>query len=104
MNSICLRRRRQYLSVSLPRQTLSRAVDAGFGLTGYFGPLALRWRRVPDADMPATFSLRMCSAIMKRAETRELYRSPNGDTWFLVRDRASGPAFIRHQANTSAGG
>jgi hypothetical protein len=41
---------------------------------------------------------------MKRAETRELYRSPNGDTWFLVRDRASGLAFIRHQANTSAGG
>jgi len=41
---------------------------------------------------------------MKRAETRELYRSPNGDTWFLVRDPATGLAFIRHQANTSAGG
>jgi hypothetical protein len=29
----------------------------------------------------------------------QLYRSPNGDTWFLTRDRTTGSAFVRHQAN-----
>jgi hypothetical protein len=33
------------------------------------------------------------------AETRQLYRSPNGDTWFLARDPETGSAFVRHQAN-----
>jgi hypothetical protein len=41
---------------------------------------------------------------MKRTATRELYRSPNGDAWFLARDPATGSAFIRHQANAPAGG
>ena len=41
---------------------------------------------------------------MKRTATKELYRSPNGDTWFLARDPATGLAFIRHQANIPAGG
>jgi hypothetical protein len=40
----------------------------------------------------------------QRAETRQLYRSPNGDSWFLVRDPATGSAFVRHQANTPSGG
>jgi hypothetical protein len=34
----------------------------------------------------------------------QLYRSPNGDTWFLARDPAMGSAFVRHQANASSGG
>jgi hypothetical protein len=34
----------------------------------------------------------------------QLYRSPNGDTWFLIRDPAKGLASIRHQANASSGG
>jgi hypothetical protein len=34
----------------------------------------------------------------------QLYRSPNGDTWFLVHDLATGSAFVRHQANASSGG
>jgi len=34
----------------------------------------------------------------------QLYRSPNGDTWFLARDPATGMAFVRHQANASSGG
>jgi hypothetical protein len=34
----------------------------------------------------------------------QLYRSPNGDTWFLARDPATGSAFVRHQANPSSGG
>ena len=41
---------------------------------------------------------------MKRSETRQLYRSPNGDTWFLARDPATDLAFVRHQANASSGG
>ena len=40
----------------------------------------------------------------QRAETRQLYRSPNGDSWFLVRDPATGSAFVRHQANAPSGG
>jgi hypothetical protein len=41
---------------------------------------------------------------MKRAEMRQLYRSPNGDTWFLARDPETGLAFVRHQANAPSGG
>jgi hypothetical protein len=40
----------------------------------------------------------------KRAETRQLYRSPNGDSWFLAHDPATGSAFVRHQANAPSGG
>jgi hypothetical protein len=41
---------------------------------------------------------------MKRAEMTPLYRSPNGDSWFLASDPATGLAFVRHQANTPSGG
>jgi hypothetical protein len=34
----------------------------------------------------------------------QLYRSPNGDIWFLARDPTTGLGFIRHQANASSGG
>src|SRR5690349_5058629 len=34
----------------------------------------------------------------------QLYRSPNGDTWFLARDPATGVGTVRHQANASSGG
>jgi hypothetical protein len=40
----------------------------------------------------------------QRAETRQLYRSPNGDIWFLARDPEMGLAFVRHQANAPSGG
>jgi hypothetical protein len=33
-----------------------------------------------------------------------LYRSPNGDTWFLTRNPTTGLAFVRHQGNASSGG
>jgi hypothetical protein len=35
---------------------------------------------------------------------RQLYSSPNGDTWFLARDPATGLGSVRHQANASSGG
>ena len=34
----------------------------------------------------------------------QLYQSPNGDTWFLARDPATGLGTVRHQANASSGG
>jgi hypothetical protein len=40
----------------------------------------------------------------QRAEKRQLYRSPNGDSWFLARDPATGLALVRHQANAPSGG
>ena len=40
----------------------------------------------------------------QRAETRQLYRSPNGDSWFLARDPETGSAFVKHQANAPSGG
>ena len=36
--------------------------------------------------------------------TRELYRSPNGDRWHLVRETDSGSVFIKHQPNAASGG
>ena len=40
----------------------------------------------------------------QRAETKQLYRGPNGDSWFLAHDPATGAAFVRHQANAPSGG
>jgi len=37
-------------------------------------------------------------------ERRELYRSPNGDCWFLGREPQDGPAFVIHQPNGPSGG
>ena len=37
-------------------------------------------------------------------DTRELYRSPNGDRWSLARDPASGRVSVRHEPNVSSGG
>jgi hypothetical protein len=38
------------------------------------------------------------------SERRELYRSPDGDTWFLGREPETGHAFIIHQPNAPSGG
>jgi hypothetical protein len=35
---------------------------------------------------------------------RVLYRSSNGDTWFLTRDPASKVPAVKHQPNVSSGG
>jgi hypothetical protein len=40
----------------------------------------------------------------QRAAMRQLYRSPNGDIWFLAHDPATGSTFVRHQANAPSGG
>lgn len=38
------------------------------------------------------------------AERRELYRSPDGDCWYLGREPVDGSAFVIHQPNGSSGG
>ena len=38
------------------------------------------------------------------SERRELYRSPNGDTWYLGREPQNGHAFVIHQPNGPSGG
>src|SRR6187200_1482973 len=37
-------------------------------------------------------------------DRREIYRSPNGDSWFLGREPQNGHAFIIHQPNAPSGG
>ena len=37
-------------------------------------------------------------------ERRELYRSPNGDSWYLGREPQNGRAFIIHQPGGPSGG
>jgi hypothetical protein len=41
--------------------------------------------------------------VMENVRTRELYRSSNGDRWYLCRN-TSGKIFVLHQANIPAGG
>jgi hypothetical protein len=41
----------------------------------------------------------------KRAiRTRQLYRSENGDRWFLIRETESSRALVRHEPNLASGG
>ena len=37
-------------------------------------------------------------------ERRELYRGPNGDSWYLGREPVDGRAFVIHQPNGPSGG
>jgi hypothetical protein len=37
------------------------------------------------------------------SQNRELYRSPNGDAWYLCRDEA-GRVYVQHEANLPSGG
>jgi hypothetical protein len=73
-----------------------KATDAA-GRCAIFVPLTRAGKIVVSRPYPETVS-------SNRAETRQLYRSPNRDTWFLARDPATGTAFVRHQANASSGG
>jgi len=44
------------------------------------------------------------AARRKNVNRRELYRSPNGDSWFIAREPTNGYAFIIHQPNAPSGG
>ena len=60
-----------------------------------------------DADMDS-FRTKLLAEHKRRmdalSDRRELYRSPNGDTWFLGREPANGHAFVIHQPNAPSGG
>jgi hypothetical protein len=60
-----------------------------------------------DADMDS-FRTKLLAEHKRRMDAlldqRELYRSPNGDTWFLGREPANGHAFVIHQPNAPSGG
>jgi hypothetical protein len=73
-----------------------KATDAA-GRWAIYVPLTRGGKIVVPRPYPET-------ASSNRAETKQLYRSPNGDTWFLARDPATGAAFVRHQANALSGG
>jgi hypothetical protein len=38
------------------------------------------------------------------AESKELYRSPNGDRWLLIREALSDRVLVRHEPNLPSGG
>ena len=42
--------------------------------------------------------------IAQMSDRTELYRSPNGDCWYLARDPTSGHGFVLHEPNVSSGG
>jgi hypothetical protein len=60
-----------------------------------------------DADIDS-FRTKLLAERKRRmdalSDRRELYRSPNGDTWFLGREPANGHAFVIHQPNAPSGG
>jgi hypothetical protein len=37
-------------------------------------------------------------------DRKELYRSPNGDAWFLAPDQSDGRAYVLHEPNIASGG
>jgi hypothetical protein len=65
-----------------------------------FGP-SRTWRRSSGRERLRSLA---CSPDMRRAETRQLYRSRNGDAWFLSRDSEIGLTFVRHQVNALSDG
>jgi hypothetical protein len=79
----------------------TRGFEPAFRLTSPIGP---------KADIPGVERI-IAQAINEavrgdpdECRMKQLYRSPNGDTWFLARSPTTGLAFVRHQANTPSGG
>ena len=65
--------------------------------------------KLEGLDAPSRTTAISCYAKATSMGTRmpdrhELYRSPNGDTWFLGREPENGHAFIIHQPNAPSGG
>jgi hypothetical protein len=57
------------------------------------------YRIVPENGMEHT-----SPSDQRFDQPKQLYRSPNGDTWFLARGPATGSTIIRHEANAPSGG
>src|SRR3984893_11012773 len=73
-----------------------KATDVA-GRWAIYVPLTRSGKIVVPRPYPETVS-------SNRAEMRQLYRSPNGDSWSLARDPATETAFVRHRANAPSGG
>jgi len=76
---------------------------------GGFGTIPRRGQRRLIAATRSRAAISNAERIGERgarnmSDRRELYRSPNGDTWFLGREPANGHAFIVHQPNAPSGG
>jgi hypothetical protein len=60
-----------------------------------------------DADMES-FRTKLLAEYKRRrdafSDRRELYHSPNGDSWFLSREPVNGHAFVIYQPNAPSGG
>lgn len=87
----------------------ARLDRAGWGrgdkdsLTGDVRCHRLAWHN-PTDSAPTCVTLGAKHGARLVSERRELYRSPNGDSWFLGREPTSGEAFIIHQPNGPSGG
>ena len=89
-------------------EAIARIIANTINETARGDPDALAARIIADL---AEAGFRIVSAkgkedtpLSQHAEARQLYRSPNGDTWFLARDPETGSAYVRHQANAPSGG
>jgi hypothetical protein len=82
---------------SAPRNTLSE-IDTQ--LTQIKSVIA-ELERVVAAQLVA---LKDQETIAQMSDRTELYRSPNGDTWYLARDPASDQGFVIHEPNVPSGG
>jgi hypothetical protein len=81
-------------------QFLSEAKDSDVALDDANHQLAsvsLYLEKMDDVDRDED------EAVMP-AENRELYRSPNGDRWLLIREAVSDRALVRHEPNVPSGG
>jgi hypothetical protein len=76
---------------TLPRRRINAAPAEAFRDL----PLELRY---------ASWSGGPSTGRRQMTERRELYRSPNGDAWYLGREPQNGHAFIIHQPNAPSGG
>jgi hypothetical protein len=62
--------------------------------------LADEYDRLAGRPNPAA----IVSGGARPASEKELYRSSNGDCWYLVREPASERMLVRHQPNRASGG
>jgi hypothetical protein len=58
----------------------------------------------PDAQTNARLEAQQEPSPSVSLERRELYASPNGDKWHLVRYEESGRVFVQHVPNVPSGG
>jgi hypothetical protein len=69
---------------------MSKSINAP-SLTKWWHTFRVTFRYVP-------------SPRSKEQRMEEIYISPNGDRWRLIRDAASGRMFVRHTPNSNSGG